>query len=99
MTVGVPHFFSPSYFPLHCHTTFRYGSLHGHHRGAEEFLQKLVDKIVVHEKEAIDSEITMREEIYYRFIGKVGNTDGEALRVPNMRRDNKLLTEAGVLTA
>ena len=24
MTVGVPHFFSLSYLPLHCHTTFRY---------------------------------------------------------------------------
>ena len=65
----------------------------------EELLHTLVDKIVVHEKEAVDGEIAMRVDIYYRFIGKVGNTDGEALKVPNMRRGNKMLTEAGVLTA
>ena len=63
----------------------------------EELLHTLVDKIVVHEKEVIDGEIIMRVDIYYRFIGKVGDKDGEALKAPNIRRNTKLLMEAGVL--
>lgn len=65
----------------------------------EELLHTLVEKIVVHKKEAVDGEIVMRVDIYYRFIGRVGDADGEALRAPNMRRDSKLLMEAGFLTA
>lgn len=63
----------------------------------EELLHTLVDKIVVHEKEVIDGEIVMRVDIYYRFIGKVGDKDGEALKAPKIRRNTKLLMEAGVI--
>lgn len=63
----------------------------------EELLHTLVDKIVVHEKEVIDGQIVMRVDIYYRFIGKVGDKDGEALKAPNIRRNTKLLMETGVL--
>ena len=41
--------------------------------------------------------IKMRVDIYYRFIGSVGDKDGEALKTPNMRKNTKLLLEAGVL--
>lgn len=64
----------------------------------EELLHTLVDKIVVHEKEVVDGEIIMRVDIYYRFIGNVGDAQGEALRAPKIRRNNKLLMEAGVLS-
>ena len=63
----------------------------------EELLHTLVDKIVVHEKEVVDEKIIMRVDIYYRFIGKVGDKDGEALQAPKIRRNTKLLMEAGVL--
>ena len=64
----------------------------------EELLHTLVDKIVVHEKEVVDGKIIMRVDIYYRFIGKVGDKDGEALQAPKIRRNTKLLMEAGVLS-
>ena len=57
----------------------------------------MVDKIVVHEKEVINGEIIMRVDIYYRFIGKVGDQDGEALKAPKIRRNTKLLMEAGAI--
>ena len=63
----------------------------------EELLHTLVEKIVVHEKEVVDGKIIMRVDIYYRFIGKVGDKDGEALQAPKIRRNTKLLMEAGVL--
>lgn len=63
----------------------------------EELLYTLVDKIVVHEKEVVDGKIIMRVDIYYRFIGKIGDKDGEALQAPKIRRNTKLLMEAGVL--
>lgn len=63
----------------------------------EELLHTLVDKIVVHEKEVINGEIIMRVDIYYRFIGKVGDQDGEALKAPKIRRNSKLLMEAGAI--
>ena len=63
----------------------------------EELLHTLVDKMVVHEEEVIDGEIIMRVDIYYRFIGHVSDKDGEALKAPNIRRNTKLLMEAGVL--
>lgn len=65
----------------------------------EELLHTLVDKIVVHEKEVVDGEITMQVDIYYRFIGKVGGEDGKTLKAPKIRRNTKMLTEAGILTA
>ena len=45
----------------------------------------------------INGEIIMRVDIYYRFIGKVGDQDGEALKAPKIRRNTKLLMEAGVI--
>lgn len=65
----------------------------------EELLHTLIDKIVVHEKEVVDGEIVMKVDIYYRFIGKVCNADGEALKAPKIRRNTKMLIEAGVLPA
>lgn len=48
----------------------------------EELLHTLIDKIVVHEKEMDDDGvIVMRVDIYYRFIGKIGNMSGEDLTV------------------
>lgn len=53
----------------------------------------------MHEKEVIDGKIVMRVDIYYRFIGKVGDKDGEDLKAPKIRRNTKLLMEAGVILA
>lgn len=64
----------------------------------EELLHTLVDKIVVHEKEVVDGEIIMRVDIYYRFIGKVGDAEGEALKAPKIHRNTKLLMEAGIIS-
>ena len=48
----------------------------------EELLHTLIDKIVVHEKKLDDDGvIVMKVDIYYRFIGKVGNMNGEDLTV------------------
>lgn len=48
----------------------------------EELLHTLIDKIVVHEKELDgDGVVVMKVDIYYRFIGKVGNMNGEDLMV------------------
>jgi hypothetical protein len=63
----------------------------------EELLNTLIEKIVVHEKEVVDGEIIMRVDIYYRFIGRVGNAEGEDLRASKIRRSTKLLREAGVM--
>ena len=46
----------------------------------EELLNTLVEKIFVHEKEVIDGKTFMRVEIYYRFIGNVGNRDNGDLK-------------------
>lgn len=47
-----------------------------------ELLHTLIDKIVVHEKEMDDDGvIVMKVDIYYRFIGKVGNVNGKDLMV------------------
>lgn len=64
-----------------------------------ELLHALVENIVVHEKEVVDGQIIMRVDIYYRFIGKIGAMDGEDLQAPKIRRNTKLLREAGVLPA
>ena len=62
-----------------------------------ELLHTLVEKIVAHEKEVVDGQIIMQVNIYYRFIGKVGDKNGEALQASEIRRNTKLLVEAGVL--
>ena len=62
-----------------------------------ELLHTLVEKIVAHEKEVVDGQIIMQVDIYYRFIGKVGDKNGEALQASEIRRNTKLLVEAGVL--
>ena len=43
--------------------------------------------------------IVMKIDIYYRFIGRVGDTEGKDLRAAHVRRNNKLLVEAGVIPA
>ena len=40
-------------------------------------LHTLIDHVVIHEKEEVDGEVIMRVEIYYRFIGKVGDENGD----------------------
>ena len=52
---------------------------------------------MAHEKEVVDGQIIMQVDIYYRFIGKVGYKNGEALQAPEIRRNTKLLVEVGVL--
>ena len=52
----------------------------------EELPHTLIEKVVVHEKEVIDGETVMRMDIYYRFIGKVGNEDNGILITPKTRR-------------
>lgn len=50
----------------------------------EEMLHTLIDKIVVHEKELDDDgEVVMKVDIYYRFIGKVGDMNGGDLTISN----------------
>ena len=60
----------------------------------EELLNTLIEKIVVHEKEVINGQVAMRVDIYYRFIGNIGDDSGGSLLAPGMRRDNKLLEQA-----
>ena len=57
----------------------------------EELAHTLIEKVAVHEKEVIDRETVMRIDIYYRFIGKVGNENGEALKTQKMRWNTKAL--------
>lgn len=64
-----------------------------------ELLHTLVEKIVVHEKEVVDGQIIMRVDIHYRFIGKVGSMNGKNLQTSGLRRNAKLLAEAGVAAA
>ena len=58
----------------------------------EELLHTLIEKAVVHEKEIIEEETVMRIDIYDRFIGKVGNEDGETLKATKTRRASIPLT-------
>ncbi len=51
----------------------------------------LIEKVVVHEKEIIDGETVMRTDIYYRFISKVGNEDGESLKTQKTRQGSHKL--------
>ena len=50
----------------------------------DEILHELIDRILVQEKEAVDGEIRMRIEVYYRFIGKPGNEHGNYLLAPRI---------------
>ena len=52
----------------------------------EELLNTLVEKIAVHEKEIVDGEVLMRVDIYYRFIGTVGDSSGDDLMAKNTIR-------------
>ncbi len=56
----------------------------------EALLHTLIEKVVVHEKEPEGDAIVMKVDIYYRFIGKVGNIDGEALKAPMIRHRRSL---------
>ena len=44
-------------------------------------LHSLVDKVVVHEKEYEEDAVIMKVEIYYRFIGNVGDEVGDDLKI------------------
>ncbi len=57
----------------------------------EELLHTLIEKAVVHKKEVIDGETVMRIDICYRFIGKVGNEDGESLKTQKTRQGSHKL--------
>ena len=49
-----------------------------------ELLHVLIDRIVIHEKEVADDEIIMKVDIYYRFIGSIGNEVGKDLKAPKI---------------
>ena len=49
-----------------------------------ELLHVLIDRIVVHEKEVADDDIIMKVDIYYRFIGSIGDEAGEDLKAPKI---------------
>lgn len=56
-------------------------------------LHTLIDHVVVHDKEEIDGEVVMRIEIYYRFIGKVGDEKGEEIfSEPDKRAKTRYFT-------
>ena len=49
-----------------------------------ELLHVLIDRIVIHEKEVADAEIIMKVDIYYRFIGSIGDEVGKDLKAPKI---------------
>ena len=51
-----------------------------------EISHKLIEKIIVHEKEFVDDEPVMRVDLYYHYVGKIGNENGEDLIAPKIRR-------------
>ena len=53
-----------------------------------ELLHTLIDHIVVHEKEEIDGEVVMRVDIFYRFIGKVGDPNGDDTIIKPTKKRN-----------
>ena len=57
----------------------------------EELLHTLIENVVVHEKEIIDGETVMWIDIYYRFIGKIGNEDGKSLKTQKTRQSSNKL--------
>ena len=52
---------------------------------SEELLNTLVEKIAVHKREIVDGEALMRVDIYYRFIGSIGEEEGTYLTVKNAK--------------
>ena len=50
-----------------------------------ELLHTLINRIVIHEKELDGDEIIMRVDVYYRFIGYVGDKTGADMRAPKIR--------------
>ena len=51
----------------------------------EELLNTLVEKIAIHEREIVDGEALMRVDIYYRFIGNIGEEEETYLTVKNAK--------------
>ena len=64
-----------------------------------ELLHTLIDRVVVYEKEVVDGEVIMRVDIYYRFIGRVGDMEGKDLKAERLGRSTKLPMEADILPA
>ena len=52
---------------------------------SEELLNTLVEKIAIHEREIVDGEALMRVDIYYRFIGNIGEEEETYLTVKNAK--------------
>ena len=50
-----------------------------------ELLHILIDRIVIHEKEVAEDDIIMKVDIYYRFIGNVGDEVGADMKAPQIR--------------
>ena len=44
-----------------------------------ELLNSLIEKIVIHEKDEVDGEVVQRIDIFYRFIGNVGECVGDSV--------------------
>lgn len=66
-----------------------------------ELLHTLIDRIVIHEKEVDPEkdEVIMRVDVYYRFIGFVGDRTGADMKAPQIRhrrwaKKNELVYEA-----
>ena len=50
-----------------------------------EQLHTLIDCIVIYEKEMEGDEMIMRLDVYYRFIGYVGDKTGDNMKAPQIR--------------
>ncbi|SDN27974.1 protein of unknown function [Lachnospira pectinoschiza] len=64
-----------------------------------ELLHTLIDKVVVHEKEVEGDAIVMKVDIYYRFIGRVGNQEGDDLLAPKIRHRGRPKNEEEEVSA
>ena len=67
---------------------------------SSELLHTLIDRIVIHEKEMDGDEMIMRVDVYYRFIGYVGDKTGDDMKAPQIRhrrwgKKNELVYEKG----
>lgn len=49
-----------------------------------EIVHNVIDRIIVHEKEFINGAMGMRVEVYYRYVGKIFNTNGSDLMAPEI---------------
>ena len=52
---------------------------------SSELLHTLIDRIVIYEKEMEGDEMIMRVDVYYRFIGYVGDKTGDDMKAPQIR--------------